>query len=373
MVTEEPSIVAAVSKMAKLAALKGGFHTEVDPPLLKGQLQFYELPDIDAASAMLREKREELIEYLNGLCPRMLKRGGGVVDLGSRVIASKVGPMLIVEPVVNVCDAMGANIVNTLMEHLALKMQNIFHKKPGLAILSNFCEHRLASARAMLPFNLLATDTAHDQGEEVAAQIIAAHAFAEADPYRACTHNKGILNGIDALAIATGNDFRALEAGAHAFASRNGTYAPLTSMRLDYEQKLLIAELKVPLAVGVVGANCSIHQGVKLAHKILGPFAKTSTVVDLSRVIYGTRHMRDRSRLSGQGSEIVPAGCSSPSHQNLAYALRGACPRGAPGLPSIANGRHQQQLANMKLARASSPASNARDTLVMRRSSVRFR
>src|SRR5580700_8692462 len=116
MVTEEPSIVAAVSKMAKLAALKGGFHTAVDPPLLKGQLQFYELPDIDAASAVLREKREELIEYLNGLCPRMLERGGGVVDLGFRVIASKIGPMLIIEPVVNVCDAMGANIVNTLME-----------------------------------------------------------------------------------------------------------------------------------------------------------------------------------------------------------------------------------------------------------------
>ena len=169
MVTEEPSIVAAVSKMAKLAALKGGFHTAVDPPLLKGQLQFYELPDIDAASAVLREKREELIEYLNGLCPRMLERGGGVVDLGFRVIASKIGPMLIIEPVVNVCDAMGANIVNTLMEHLALKMQNIFHKKPGLAILSNFCEQRLASARAILPFNLLATDTAHDQGEEVVA------------------------------------------------------------------------------------------------------------------------------------------------------------------------------------------------------------
>lgn len=277
MVTEEPSIVAACSKVAKLVAQHGGFHTEIEPALIKGQIQIYQIHDIDKAVATFQAHRLEILTLAQSLCPRMTERGGGVCDVQARVLASGVGPMLIVEPIMDVVDAMGANAVNTLVEALAPRIAHLFDGVIGLKILSNLCDKRRATARCTLSFAQLATDSAVDNGAEIARRVRAAHAFAESDPYRACTHNKGILNGVDAVAIATGNDFRAIEAGAHAYAAMGGGYGPLTSITIDEHHQTLSATLSMPLAVGVVGGIFSMHQGVALAHKILGPFAKSSS------------------------------------------------------------------------------------------------
>lgn len=279
MVTEEPSIVAACSKIAKLVARNSGFHTEIAPPLIKGQIQIYQIRDIDKALSAFEQNRCDILSIAQSLCPRMAERGGGVLDVCARVLSSAVGPMLIIEPIMHVVDAMGANAMNTLVEALAPRIAGMFDGVIGLKILSNLCDQRLATARCTLSFAQLAPDHAHDHGEEIAHRMRVAHAFAESDPYRACTHNKGILNGIDAVAIATGNDFRAIEAGAHAYAARNGSYGPLTSIVVDEHQRTLSASLTMPLAVGVVGGIVTMHDGVVLAHKILGPFAKSSSML----------------------------------------------------------------------------------------------
>lgn len=268
MVTEEPSIVAAVSKMAKLVSSSGGFNSKVSESLVKGQLQLYGFIDGDRLVNTLNEQKFKLIEFLNQGCKNMVARGGGVINIEIRPISSKIGPMIIVEPLVDVKDVMGANVVNTLMEMLANKLKNL-DAEVGIAILSNLCDSRLATATCQLPISLLG-----ENGAQIAKRMLAAHAFAETDIYRACTHNKGILNGIDAVALATGNDFRAIEAGAHAFAAHKSPYKPLTSFVL--EQEAIKAELTLPLAVGVVGGNCAIHKGVRFAHKILGPFSRSA-------------------------------------------------------------------------------------------------
>lgn len=274
MVTEEPSIVAGSAKMAKIVAGSGGFITEVDESIMRGQVQVFGLPDLDQALANLIASKQELIERLNQSCPNMIKRGGGVIRLDFRVLASRRGPFLVVEPRINVVDAMGANIINSLMEHLAELLKPVLGGHIGLRILSNLCDERLVKARCSIPVNLLSTDDKHDNGPDIADKICLAQALAEADIYRACTHNKGILNGIDALALATGNDTRALAAAAHAYAAHTGSYQPLTS--INCQSAYLKADICLPLAVGVVGGHGAFHTGVKNARKILGPFAISS-------------------------------------------------------------------------------------------------
>lgn len=277
MVTEEPSIVAACSKMAKLTAINGGFFTEVDSSVIKGQIQIFDLGDIDKALGVFAANKARLLELAREFCPNMSARGGGVIDIGMRVVPSnKIGPMLLVEPLVNVIDAMGANVVNTVVEGLASELSRMFEGTIGISILSNLCDLRLARAHCSLSFADLATDHSRDNGHIIAERMIAAHALAESDIYRACTHNKGILNGVDAVAIATGNDFRAIEAGAHAYASSKASYGPLTSMELDGKIHVLRASLTMPLAVGVVGGLMRRHSGVGFVHKMLGHHASTS-------------------------------------------------------------------------------------------------
>jgi hydroxymethylglutaryl-CoA reductase len=277
LVTEEPSIVAALAKMAKLVALNGGFKTQVDESRQKGQVQVYGLADIERSQALLAQHKNELIIFLNHQIPNMIKRGGGVVDISWRALSSPtIGPMLIVEPIIDVKDAMGANIINTLMEALKPRIEYLLQGQVGLCILSNLCDTRMAHAQCSLSFRELALDSSHDFGEQVATRIIAAQAMAEVDIYRATTHNKGILNGIDAVAIATGNDFRALEAAAHAYASMTGSYGPLTRISIDRENKILHAKLSLPLAVGVVGDGLKLNNGVRVAHKILGSFVESN-------------------------------------------------------------------------------------------------
>jgi hydroxymethylglutaryl-CoA reductase len=277
MVTEEPSIVAASSKMAKLVGRNGGFHTTIDKSLLKGQIQIYQLHDIDKAIKDFETHKSALLEFARSCSMRMEERGGGIIDIGFRIVQSdRIGPMVVIEPVMDVVDAMGANTINSLVEALANKVHEVIGGSIGIKILSNLCDQRLAKARCQIRVEDLADDSGLSQGLMNAHKLIAAHAFAEADIYRGATHNKGILNGIDAVAIATGNDFRALEAGAHAFAAIKGRYQPLTTLWLNDINDTLCAELTMPLAVGVVGGLNHIHPGVKLAHKLLQRFSKSA-------------------------------------------------------------------------------------------------
>jgi hydroxymethylglutaryl-CoA reductase len=282
MVTEEPSIVAACSKMAKLIALCSGFKTEISASLISGQIQLYNLRDIDHALEVFSINKNFLLEKANSFCPAMYKRGGGVIDIKARVLSSAMGPMLIIEPLMDVIDAMGANILNTVLENLAQEIRVFIMGEIGLRILSNLCDKRLASSTCEIPFRLLA-DSTKDNGLEIAQKLMWAHALAEVDIYRATTHNKGIMNGIDAVAMATGNDFRAIEASVHAYASRNGRYQALTNMSMDLLEQKLKVKLTVPMAIGVVGGISGFHSGVKLAHKILGEHA--SSAKKLSSVI----------------------------------------------------------------------------------------
>ncbi|HXW52768.1 MAG TPA: hydroxymethylglutaryl-CoA reductase, degradative [Myxococcota bacterium] len=276
MVTEEPSIVAGCSKMAKLVSKSGGFFTSVDRALIKGQIQIYGLRDVDKALVDFRRHKQDLLDFSRSLCVNMQKRGGGIVDIDVRILSSQaLGPMMVIEPVMDVVDAMGANAVNTVVEELAHTVSRMIDGKIGLKILSNLCDRRLARARCSIPIKHLG---GYDpsEGNTIAESLIAGHALAECDIYRAATHNKGILNGIDAVALATGNDFRAIEAGAHAFAALNTAYRPLTSLSLNDSMEAISCELTLPLAVGVVGGIAHLHHGVKLSRKLLGEFGTTA-------------------------------------------------------------------------------------------------
>ena len=270
MVTEEPSIVAACSKMAKIAATTGGFIASSDEQLLKGQLQIINIKDSDKAYEDFLNHKLELIEYLDSQSLSLRKRLGGVKDITARFINhTHSGVMMLIELLVDVKDAMGANIINTLMELLAKKIEEIFCFEVGIAILSNYADQRLARSFCKIPINILSL--------KVAKKMIAAHNFAQIDIYRATTHNKGIMNGIDALAIATGNDFRALEAAAHAYAyTNNKNSLVLTKFVINQIDNTLDASIELPLSVGVVGGIRGINNAVEFSYKILQSFGQSN-------------------------------------------------------------------------------------------------
>lgn len=227
MVIEEPSVIAACSFAAKLARTGGGFVTWADEPVMMGQIQLLHLPDVDAAAQTLSLHVEELLRIANAPHPSLLARGGGARSLEMRIVrTSVVGPMLIVHLLMDVRDAMGANIINTAVEALAPHIEALTGGHVLLRILTNLTDRRMAGARCAIPLSALATEQL--DGHSVAEGVVAAWAMADADPYRAATHNKGVMNGIDAVLVATGNDWRAIEAGAHAFAAREGRYGSLT-------------------------------------------------------------------------------------------------------------------------------------------------
>jgi len=282
MVTEEPSIVAASSHIAKMVAISGGFQTQIDNAIMIGQIQILDVLDIDGACADIFRFKEEFIEKANGFCLNVKSRGGGCVDIIPRVLPAFAGelsdekPMLVIHVLIDCLDAMGANIVNTVIEGLGPILSSRLNSRLGFQILSNFSDQRLAKAFCRIPYRLLSTDNSGDNGFEIAKKIVEGYLFAKRDIYRATTHNKGIMNGIDAVAIATGNDWRALEAGAHAYACRAGRYTPLTSYQLNSETKSLDCSIELPLSVGVVGGNTKIHPSVKVVLKLLGSFGKSA-------------------------------------------------------------------------------------------------
>jgi hydroxymethylglutaryl-CoA reductase len=267
MAIEEPSVVAGASFMAKLARAGGGFQAQADPPEMIGQVQLLDVPDLAAAVRALERRREELLAEIDQVDPVIRGLGGGARDLVARPLPdTPLGPMLIVHLVIDTRDAMGANAVNTAAERLAPRLEAITGGRAHLRILSNLADRRLARARCRIPAHALAFG--EYGGERVRQGILEAWAFAAADPYRAATHNKGILNGVDAVLIATGNDWRAVEAGAHAFAARSGRYTSLSRWAAG-EDGALEGELELPLAVGTVGGATRVHPAAKACLALL--------------------------------------------------------------------------------------------------------
>jgi hydroxymethylglutaryl-CoA reductase len=268
MAIEEPSVVAGASFMAKLARAGGGFIAHADPPEMIGQIQLLEITDLQSAEQAIQAQKEPLLAEISELDPVLLRLGGGPRDLEVRKIEdSPIGPFLVVHLIYDVRDAMGANAVNTAVERLAPLLESISGGKAHLRILSNLADRRLARARCIIPLNELAFGDY--RAEDVRDGIIAAWAFAVADPYRAATHNKGIMNGIDPVVIATGNDWRAIEAGAHAYAARNGRYSSLSTWGLD-ENGNLVGSLELPVAVGIIGGATRVHPVARASLKLMG-------------------------------------------------------------------------------------------------------
>ena len=268
MAIEEPSVVAGASFMAKLARAGGGFSVTTTPPEMIGQMQLLEVPDLPAALLAIMQHKPALLAEVAEIDPLLQKLGGGPRDLEVRLIdTSPIGAFLVIHLIYDVRDAMGANAVNTAVEHLAPRIEALTGGRVHLRILSNLADRRLARARCTILLSELAF------GEYSAAAvrdgIIEAWAFAAADPYRAATHNKGIMNGVDAVVIATGNDWRAIEAGAHAYAARSGRYTSLTTWGQD-EQGNLTGSLEMPMAVGIVGGATRVHPTARAALKLMG-------------------------------------------------------------------------------------------------------
>ncbi|NLS80164.1 MAG: hydroxymethylglutaryl-CoA reductase, degradative [Chloroflexi bacterium] len=268
MAIEEPSVVAGASFAARLVREGGGFQAHSDAPLMIGQLQILDVADPWAARFALLAAKERLIALANQQDPLMIRLGGGARDVEVRVIEeSPVGPMLALHLLYDARDAMGANTVNTALEAIAPLAAEISGGRVRLRILSNLADRRLARAQAVVPVSALAQEGY--SGEDVAQGIVEAYAFAASDPYRAATHNKGIMNGIDAVVLATGNDWRAIEAGAHAYAARGGRYTSLSKWGRD-AQGNLVGTLELPMAVGTVGGATKVHPLAQVALKVLG-------------------------------------------------------------------------------------------------------
>jgi hydroxymethylglutaryl-CoA reductase len=267
MAVEEPSVLAAVSNAARLFREGGGFTTSSDEPIMIGQIQMMDLRDLYVAAGAIMAQKARLLEEVNAQGGSIVKSGGGACDLQVRPLPqTSVGPMLIVHLLYDTRDAMGANAVNTAVEMLAPQLEAITGGRAGLRILSNLTDQRKARAEGRIPASMLATDSL--EGTQVVRAIVEAGAFAEADPYRAATHNKGIMNGIDAVIIATGNDWRAVESGAHAYASRDGRYTSLSHWWQD-DAGDLRGSIELPLAVGIVGGATRVHPAAQVALKIM--------------------------------------------------------------------------------------------------------
>ena len=267
MAVEEPSVLAAVSHAAKLVRAGSGFHTEATEPVMIGQIQVLDVPDMDAAVQNILDNKSLLMERANESSQSIVRRGGGSRDVRVRTFPdTPVGPMLVAHLLYHTCDAMGANAVNTAVETIAPLVEDLTGGRVNLRILSNLTDERLATARCTVPASVLERDDM--PGTVVARRIEEANAFALVDPHRAATHNKGIMNGVDAVCIATGNDWRALEAGAHAYAARDGQYRALTDWHVD-DNGDLYGEITLPVAVGTVGGATRVHPTAKIAMKIL--------------------------------------------------------------------------------------------------------
>ncbi len=320
MVVEEPSIVAAVSSAAKMIGRAGGFRVSSDEPMLMGQIQVVDLPHSDRARQAILQNKPEIIEQANSLHPRMVERGGGARDLEVVIHAgaSLRGDMLVVNLLVDTRDAMGANMVNSMCEGVAPLIEKITGGMVFLRILSNLTDRAMVRAEATIPLSLL--QDKENPGERVRDGIILANEFAERDPYRAATHNKGIMNGIDAVAIATGNDWRAIEAAAHAYAGRGSSYTSLTRWTKN-ENGDLLGRLTIPLKVGTIGGNLRSNKAVQVLQRILN----VSSARELAEIMGAVGLAQNFSALRALSTEGIQRGHMSLHARSVAVSA-GATP-----------------------------------------------
>jgi hydroxymethylglutaryl-CoA reductase len=318
MVIEEPSVVAGASFMAKLARAGGGFTATTTAPEMIGQMQVLEVDDLAAARKRLLEQKSALMAEADQIDPLLKKMGGGARDLEVRTIPdSPIGPFLVVYLIYDVRDAMGANAINTACEKLAPRIEAISGGRVHLKILSNLADRRLAHAACRVPLRELAFE--NFSGAQVRDGILEAWAFAAVDPYRAATHNKGILNGVDAVVLATGNDWRAIEAGAHAYAARHGRYTSLSTWGKD-EEGNLTGELEMPLAVGIVGGATKVHPGARAALKLMG----VQTAGELAEIIACVGLAQNLAALRALATEGIQRGHMSLHARQVAIAAGAA-------------------------------------------------
>lgn len=306
MAIEEPSVVAAASYAAKMARSKGGFFTSSTEPIMIGQIQTVNVKDPCKAMIALMQAKDEILKKADEQDPMLVAAGGGAKDLRARVIHTTRGEMLVVELLVDCRDAMGANAVNTMAEAVAPVVERVTEGRVHLRIISNLATERLARAWTVV-------DKEAVGGEEVVEGIIEAYAFAAADPYRAATHNKGILNGIIGVTIATCNDHRAVEAGAHAYAARTGHYSPLSVWEKNGNGDL-VGSVELPMAVGTIGGATKVHPIARIALKILG----VTSARELGEVMAAVGLAQNLGALRALAHEGIQRGHMSLHARNIA-------------------------------------------------------
>ncbi len=313
MATEEPSVIAAASNGAKMAREGGGFKTSSTGPVMRAQIQSTGIADPFGARAEILLHKDELMKAANDRDPMLVKFGGGVKDIEAYVIDSRVGPMVVTHLIVDCRDAMGANAVNTMAEALAPRIEQITGGRVYLRIISNLADKRLARAKAVFKADEIG-------GAEVVDGIIQAAALAEVDPYRAATHNKGIMNGITAVVLATGNDTRAVESGAHAYAATQGRYSSLTRYEKNKDGDL-VGTIELPAAIGLIGGATRVHPVAKSAIKILG----VKSADELSRIIASVGLSQNFAALRALASEGIQRGHMSLHAKNVAVQAGARC------------------------------------------------
>ncbi|MBN2388891.1 MAG: hydroxymethylglutaryl-CoA reductase, degradative [Anaerolineales bacterium] len=318
MAIEEPSVVAGASFMAKLVRTGGGFNAETTAPEMIGQIQVLDLADLSLGRQAILEKKADLLAEVDEIDPVLKKLGGGARDLEVHTFdETPIGPFLVVHIIYDVRDAMGANAVNTACERLAPHLEALTGGRVHLRILSNLADRRLASTRCTIPTQQLSFG--EFSGEQVRDGIIEAWAFAAADPYRAATHNKGIMNGVDAVVIATGNDWRAIEAGAHAYAARSGRYTSLSTWGRDADGNLS-GSLEMPMAVGTVGGATRVHPTAKAALKMMG----VQSAAELAGIIVSVGLAQNLAALRALATEGIQRGHMSLHARQVAIAAGAA-------------------------------------------------
>jgi hydroxymethylglutaryl-CoA reductase len=313
---EESSVVAAASNMAKRCLSKGGFTTNNDAPMMIGQLQILQVPDIPMAISAIENSKEDLMKICNDRPSTMIKLGGGCKDIEMKVIETLSGPMLIMHILVDTRDAMGANAVNTMAELIAPEVEKLTGGRVHLKILSNLAAHRLARVEATFTAEELSDDGSRENGLDIISGILEAHHFAVADPFRAVTHNKGVMNAISSVSVACGQDWRAIEAGCHAWAShRSGTYTSMTQWSQD-DNGDLVGSIETPMAVGIVGGASRVHPVARANLAILG----VNSAQELAGVIVASGLAQNLGALRALSTSGIQAGHMKLHSRNMAVS-----------------------------------------------------
>jgi hydroxymethylglutaryl-CoA reductase len=316
MAVEEPSVIAAASNGAKFARDGGGIFTECDDPVMIGQVEIRGVRDVEAARKRIEEEKPLLLAQIDQIHPRLKARGGGARDLEFRVLDAEAGHV-VVHILLDCRDAMGANLINTACEEMSGPLAKLTGGKAGLKILSNLADRRCVSSRVRIPVSSFVTR--NFTGDQVAEGIVAASELAEKDPYRAATHNKGIMNGIDAVIIACGNDWRGVEAGAHAYACRDGRYRPLATWRIEEREdgRFVVGRLRLPMAVGIVGGGVSVNRVAQMCLRLM----KVEKATDLARIAAAVGLAQNLAAVRALASEGIQKGHMSLHARSIALTL----------------------------------------------------